>query len=94
MALFVRFARHVKAQHQQLQPPALRRLVWDRITEIAAEPDPTEAEDFRLVAWDGPNSGVLLSLVSYGPHLVIISYRIRRDRGEIWIEDILRVYPG
>jgi hypothetical protein len=94
MALYVRYASHVQLQHQRLKPPMLRRLVGERILEIAAKPDPTEADDYRLVAWDGPNSGVLLSLVNYGFRMAVISYRIRRDRGEVWIEDILPVYAG
>lgn len=65
----------------------------DRIAQIATAPSPIEADDFRLIAWgNSPNSGLVLSLVVYGQHAVTIAYRIRSDRNEVWIQDIIAVH--
>jgi hypothetical protein len=93
MARFVRFDEEAELRFKALRPDALRRTVRDRIVTIAETPSPTDAEDFRLVAWgSSPNSGLVLSLVLYGPHGVVLVYRIRSDRDEIWIQDVIRVH--
>jgi hypothetical protein len=93
MARFVRFDEDAEKRHKAIQPNALRRLVTDRIIAIADTPSPTEADDFRLVAWgNSPNSGLVLSLVVYGPHAVIVVYRIQSEIDEIWIQDVIVVH--
>jgi hypothetical protein len=90
MARFVRFASEAERRVTALRPDALRRLVMDRIMAIAEVPSPVDAEDFRLVAWAGSSSsGLVLSIVVYGPHAVLVVYRIRTDRDEIWIQDVV-----
>lgn len=92
MARYVRFAVEAEARAKALRPDALRRAVMDQILAIAETPSPIKADDFRLVAWgNSPNSGLVLTLVVYGPHAVVIVYRIRSDLDEVWIQDVATV---
>lgn len=93
MARFVRFDEEADRRRNALRPNALRRFVTDRIIAIAETPSPIEADDFRLVAWgSSPNTGLVLSVVLYGPHAVIIVYRIQTDADEVWIQDIIPIH--
>lgn len=92
MARFVRFDEEADQRRRDLRPDALRRAVTDRIIAIAETPAPNDADDFRLVAWgNSPNTGLILSLVLYGPHAVIIVYRILSELDEVWIQDIIPI---
>ena len=92
MARFVRFDEEVD-RHRNALSSALRRQVTDRIIAIAQTPSPTDADDFRLVAWgDSPNTGLVLSLAVYGAYAVIVVYRIQTEANEIWIQDIISVH--
>lgn len=92
MARFVRFDEEAERRFLELRPDALRRQVRERIVAIAETPSPIDADDFRLIAWgDSPNTGLVLSLVVYGPHAVIVVYRIVSEDDQIWIQDIVTV---
>lgn len=88
---YVRFATRAEAERAAL-PAVIRRLVTDRIIEIAGQPDPASADDLRLVAPASVNSGLIMTAVVHGQWFVMITYRIHREPDEVWIPMILAVH--
>jgi hypothetical protein len=73
-------------------PAELQEVVTRRLADIANDPDPTTAADWREVAPDGVNSGLIFSPVLEGVYFLLIAYRIVRERQEVWCESIRRIY--
>lgn len=93
MARFVKFDEEAEASFQAL-PPAPRRLVADLIIKITEQPDPTKADDMRLVAGAGRHSGRLTGVVIYARYFLLVIYRINSAEDVVRILAVERIYAG
>lgn len=87
---YLRLASKADAERAALPAP-VRRLVTDRLVHIANNPDPAHIDDLVLVAPASVNSGLILTVVVHGLWFVMIPYRIRSDRNEVWVPTIIAV---